>query len=348
MQLDSPEAIPTPAAAPQQCGCGRAFLPGDAFCAGCGSPAGRIEWSLGPGRAGSPVLRVRPGGRFYVVAENRGTAAVRVEVDASQAAGVRLCSGSQRRVAPGQSQTLELEHIVGEEVRGRLTLRSEDAPRGVWWERRTWREADLPLSVRVRVRDERWVAGSPQLLFPAGAPVQYVRIWNDAESERALKVEAPAGYRVAGAELTPGGSIPAPGEGSVELALTVDALVPGSAADESWPLIPGQDAVDLLRLQDAPARGDADAVVAIDFGTRNTSIRVRWRRTLIPTKPVGTVDAVGDRGQSGRFPTQMVLHLREQSFYWGSEAAEYVAAQRMSVDEIAVDNLKTYLREGDE
>ncbi|MCC2671888.1 MAG: hypothetical protein K0Q72_4359, partial [Armatimonadetes bacterium] len=112
-----------------------------------------------------------------------------------------------------------------------------------------------------------------------------------------------------------------------------------------WHPVPECAPIELLRLTSAAAADDADVVVAIDFGTRNTGIRVRWRRTLIPGKPAGTVDAVGDRGDSARFPTQMVLHLKEHSFRWGSEAAEYAAARRMSVDEIAVDNLKTYLRE---
>jgi hypothetical protein len=305
-----------------------------------------VEWSLSPLRDGATAVRVRPGGTFQVVARNLGLAAVRVEVDTAQARGVRVSGGAQRRIAPGQSQAIDLAHVPGQELGGALRLRSEDGARAAWWERYTWREKDVPLATRLQIREERWLAGSPRLLFPPGVSTQYFRVWNDAEAERTLRGTSPAGYRlrVAGQDLSDR-AFGVPAEGSVELALRVDALAPGNSADALWPVLPGGNPIELIRLAADGVADDADVVVAVDFGTRNTGIRVRWRRTLVPSKPAGTVEAVGDRGDNPRFPTQMVLHLREQSFRWGSDAAEYAQARRMSVDEIAVDNLKTYLRE---
>ena len=88
-----------------------------------------------------------------------------------------------------------------------------------------------------------------------------------------------------------------------------------------------------------------DVVIAIDFGTRNTGIRVRWRHA-VPSKPAGTVDFVGDTEGNARFPTAMVLHRREKTFFWGSKAAERIENNLLQApDEVAVTNLKTYMRE---
>jgi molecular chaperone DnaK (HSP70) len=293
------------------------------------------------------VVRLRPGGRFQVVARNIGLATVRVVVDDRDARGLRVAGSAELRVPPGQAQMVELEHLEGAEIGGRLLLRSEDAPRREWWERRAWREAEVPLASRVQVREERWIAGASALVFPPGVERQQVRVWNDADVERELRPDIPSGYRLAtGAEVVGGRSVRFPAERSAELALETEALLPGNVPDAEWQLLPDAAGLPLIRLTTAAGETDADVVVAIDFGTRNTSLRVRWRRTLVSTKPAGTVDAVGDRDDSPRFPTQMVLHLQDLSFRWGSDAAEYALARRMTADEIAVDNLKTYLREG--
>lgn len=302
---------------------------------------------MAPLRPTGEVVRLRPGGSFQVVAHNVGLAAVRVAVDANEARGIRISGSAERRVPPGQSQAIDLEHLEGAEVGGRVLLRSEDAPRREWWERRGWREAEVPLASRVQVREERWISGAKALLFPPGVSRQQIRVWNDADVARELRPGIPSGYRLAtGAEVVGGRLVRFPAEGSAELALEVEALLPGNVPDSNWQLLPDGAGLALIRLNTAAGDSATDVVVAIDFGTRNTSLRVRWRRTLVPSKPAGTVDAVGDRENNPRFPTQMVMHLQDLTFRWGSDAAEYALARRMTPDEIAVDNLKTYLREG--
>jgi hypothetical protein len=326
--------------------CGQALLPGDLYCPDCGQPAGRIEWSLAPAPgAPSGVIRLRPGGRFYLVARNSGVAAAPVDVDPARAQGVHLLGAARRRVNAGQAQAFELAHVPEEEIRGSLLARSEDGPRAEWWERRSWRAHDVRLTLRVVVREEQWVGGSPALLFPPGVRRQYARVWNDAETERSLETESPAGYLVTcGGEA--GRPLPVAAGGSVELAVASAGAGPERAADTQWHPFPEAAPTPILRLASARPDPGADVVVAIDFGTRNTGVRVRWRRPLAPGKPAGTVDAVGDRGDTARFPTQMVLHRQGRTFRWGTEAAEYIAASRMTEGEAPVLNLKTLLREG--
>lgn len=332
--------------------CSTPFQPGDAYCAACGCPSARIDLSLSSDRSlVDGVVRLRPGGRFFLAARNTGFSAARVEVDPSRAQGVSVAGIPSRRVTPGQEQSFELVHEVEHPLGGALLVRSDDGPREHWWERRGWREKEIRLALHVRVREEAWVLGSPALLFPPGVRRQVARVWNDSDHERPFLTEAPAGYRVTSGETAVDQKpLPVPVGESIEVSLR-HAGLPGESPDREWRAGPDGTPIPLIRM--APASGSGapsgpDAVVAIDFGTRNTGIRVRWRRTLVPAKPAGTVDPVGDRGSTPRFPTQMVLHLQERSFRWGSEAAEYIAANRMTPDEIALDNLKTYLREGQE
>jgi hypothetical protein len=328
--------------------------PEDLFCALCGRPTGEVSWALSREREASEAapgeLRVRPGGSFFVRFANSGVAPVRVEADLTGARGVTLEGAAQRRVAPGQSGAFELVHAGGEppvQIGGTLLLRSEDGPRQEWWERRSWREQAVRLSPLVQVRGERWVWGAPALLFPSGVRAQVARVWNDSDQPRALSVAVPSGYRVS----TASGPIdhrplPVPAGESLGLLLQV-ASVAGSSPDTEW-LTPAGERVPIVRMEAPPAEAGDDLVIAIDFGTRNTSIRARWRRTLLPSKPAGTVDVIGDAIGSARFPTQMVLDVHERTFRWGTDAARYIAQNRMTADEVPAENVKTYLREGEE
>src|SRR5205807_6177935 len=95
-----------------------------------------------------------------------------------------------------QAQRFELRHRVGEELRGSVTARSGDGPRREWWEKCGWQSGTFSLATHVHVRDEKWVIGSPTILFPPGVKRQFVRVWNDAEQERLFETEAPSGYHL--------------------------------------------------------------------------------------------------------------------------------------------------------
>lgn len=354
--------------------CGTPPQPDDLYCARCGCPTGFIEWvfSSAPPNGGHegvgvweygsgestptpphphtltlPVtLRIRPGEPFYLVARNVGLAPVRVELDAQRARGVQLQGARTSYVTGGQAQAFELHHRQDERLGGVLAARSEDEPRRNWWERRAWRATDLRLAERIHIQEERWLLGSPAVVFPPGVRRQYVRIWNDSGRERAFHSDSPAGYRL----LCYGNEVahkpPTVGAGNTqELLLEARHVGPHNAADEEWFAGPDGERVPLYRLAGERAEEGAALVVAIDFGTRNTGVRVRWRRTVVPSKPAGTVDVVGDREGSARFPTAMVVHKRERTFYWGAEAASRIDGNRLEADEVAIDNLKTHLRE---
>ncbi|MCC6730226.1 MAG: hypothetical protein IT208_12890 [Chthonomonadales bacterium] len=329
--------------------CAGPLAAGDFHCPRCGGPTGRIEWSLSSGRepALGPVV-VRPGESFYLVASNSGEAGVRVTVDASAASGVRLTGAPSLRVDAGASQAFAFAHLVGSEPGGALTVRSEDAPRREWWERRSWRERKVRLAPHVRVRDERWVLGSATLVFPAGVRRQRLCVWNDSERPRALETQTPAGFRVTHLG-TPLGLTPiaAPAGECVELALEMAPDTPG-APDAQWAGGPAGQSVPIVRLPMPAVAPGADLVVAMDFGTRNTRVRVRWRRALVATRPAGAVDAVGDRGDAPWFPSEMVLDERERGFRWGSDAARHSQLSPLAAGEVHVENLKTDLREGTE
>jgi hypothetical protein len=292
---------------------------------------------------------LRPGERFYAVATNVGTAPARVELDMRRARGLRLTGVGVSHVPPQQWQAFEMQHLVGQDLGGMLVARSRDGLRQQWWERSSWRQTEFRLPGPVRIRAERWICGSPAVIFPPGVRMQYARFWNDAEQDRDFYAEIPAGYRV----LNFGNEIdrkpPKVGAGSaLELMVQVLPRTQGGAPDAAWIPEPDMEPLPLIRLESQRREAGADVIVGVDFGTRNTGVRVRWRRTLIATKPEGTVDVVGDRAGSARFPTEMVIHLRERHFLWGGEADAYIQANRLTTDEFAVENLKTNLREGDE
>jgi hypothetical protein len=292
---------------------------------------------------------LRPGERFYAVATNVGTSAARVELDVRRARGLRLVGVGASHVPAQQWQAFELQHIVGADLGGLLVARSRDGLRQEWWERASWQQKEFRLPGPVRIRAERWICGSPALVFPPGVRMQYARFWNDAEQERPYYADTPAGYRVLNFGTPIDRTPPQVGVGAA-LELVVQPLPRGQGGmpDTTWTPEPDREAVPLIRLESARREVGADVIVGIDFGTRNTSVRVRWRRTLTPVKPEGTVDVVGDRVGSARFPTEMVVHLRERHFLWGSEADAYIQTNRLADDEFPVENLKTNLREGDE
>jgi hypothetical protein len=281
---------------------------------------------------------------LFVVAANQGVAPVRVELETEGLTGFQLVGGISRRVAPGSSQSYELKHVPGEEIRGALKLRSEDARRETWWQRRAWRTKDLRPARHVHLHEERWRLGTETVLFPPGVRRQSVRIWNDSDRERRLDLDAPHGYRLISiGKVAEQHALAVPPQKSADI--EVQAL--GSSNPETqWEALADRPPLSLIRMRDPRPDGGADVVVAIDFGTRNTGVRVRWRRTLVPSKPAGTVDAVGDRGSAARFPTQMVLNVNERGMRWGKDAADYIAASRMTSEEIAVGNLKSALRAG--
>jgi hypothetical protein len=329
--------------------CNNPLVATDSYCAQCGRPSGCIRWTLSAARQpGVTPILLRSGESFYLVAQNVGLAQVRIELDTRHIRGARLQGMTTGYVEGRQSLAFELQHLTGEDLGGVLVARSRDALRREWWERASWRQEEFRLPGIVRVRDEKWILGSEAVVFPPGVRQQAARVWNDAERERVFYSEIPVGYRALhAAQAVTKTDLKVPAGQSLELILQALPRAQGNAApDKEWRLGPDAKPIPVIRLESPPRPPGPDAVVAIDFGTRNTSVRVRWRRTLLATKPEGAVDIIGDKAGSARFPTEMVVHKKDRSFLWGTEAAAAIQANRLAEDEFAVDNLKTHLRVG--
>ena len=326
--------------------CRTPFGASDAFCAVCGNPSGQIVWSLSSVREpkGENSILIRPGDTFYLIAANVGLSPVRVEVDTANLRGAILEGVGSGAVAAAQWLAFPLTHTVAAELGGILTLRSRDSQRKEWWQRSDWRGSELRMPHTLRVREERWILGSEAILFAPDSPYQSLRIWNDAERVREYTPDTPAGYRVRHSSNTPTLKLGA-GQ-SAELLLQPLGKTQSGSPDSTWRL--DGTTLPIIRVEGAKREAGADAIVALDFGTRNTGIRIRWRRTLVAGKPDGTVDALGDVANSSRFPTEMVVERNERRLLWGSAAADAIRGNRLGENEFAVENLKTFLREGRE
>lgn len=323
------------------------FHQGDRYCAFCGRVAAIVTWYIANGKEPSaePVW-LKQDGSFFVIAHNTGTASVKVEISLARTTGLALQGISTRHLGPGAKHAFEITTVPGTSVTGHLIARSYDKPPDPrqWWRRDLCNEQTLVLSEHVRLQghQDQWVIGSPTILFPPQSRQQVVRIWNDAPEKRTFDAETPSGYRLTsmGVPLSHQGvSIGA--HGTSELVFTIDRQYGSMTPDTEWLAEPDAEPVPIIRLPPPKPEAGPVAIVAIDFGTRNTGVRVRWRRTVTSAKPAGTVDVIGD----ARFPTVMVLNKTDSFFLWGEEAARHVRSA-LADDQIEVDNLKTHLRKG--
>jgi molecular chaperone DnaK (HSP70) len=172
-----------------------------------------------------------------------------------------------------------------------------------------------------------------------------VRIWNDSERARTFDTDIPAGYQVMHQTTDVDKKAPElPANSSVELVVEAISERAIKDADSNWLIGPEEERVGLHRLAAAPNEAGPDIVLSIDFGTRNTGVRIRWRHELVVGKPKGLVEAIGDRDGNPRFPTEMAMHRAGRSFQWGSDVPRGI----LPADVIRISNLKTYLRVGAE
>ncbi len=335
--------------------CENALEGDDRYCVRCGQTTAQIRWSSSlDSRPGTGAVVLPPDGTFYLVAHNSGSDAVNVRVDVTRLHGLRLVGKTAARVDRQQSVAFALQPLPQESLSGFITLVSDDGPRphpsalapqSPWWEFHAEREQRLRANELVRVVVDRWIVGSATLLFPPGVRRQYVRLWNDADQVRSFDSDVPTGYRLTNVTLPIDRKAPEVfAHGTIEIVAEALPERVAKGADQEWSAGPEAEPILLRRLESAVDEAGADVVIAIDFGTRNTGVRVRWRHGLVAGKPRGTVDVIGDRDGKARFPTEMAMHRNGRSFRWGSEVSRGMLAQ----DEIRIGNLKTLLRVNEE
>ena len=323
----------------------------DRFCTRCGQTTAQIRWSSSlDTRPGSGAVVLPQSGAFYLVAQNTGGDSIRVRVDTTRLRGLSLIGNAEARADRRQSVTFALRYLPEESIGGFVTLWSDDAPRphpsahepqNPWWEVRMPRQQRLRAEDLVRVAVARWIVGSTSLLFPPGVRRQYLRIWNDADQQRSFVSDVPTGYRITNLTLPIDKKSPDVfAHGHVELIAEAPLEHLAKGADREWLAGPEAEVIPLQRLGSVADNVGEDVVIAIDFGTRNTGVRARWRHSLVEGKLRGTVDIIGDQSGNARFPTEMALHRKGRSFRWGSE----VPRGMLGPDEIRIRNLKTLLR----
>ena len=335
--------------------CGAPLEPDDRFCPLCGQTTGRILWSSSlTAQPGDGITILPAGETLYIVANNVGGDAVPVRIDTTRLRGLSPVGRTEARAEPRQTVAFALQHQPDTTPAGIVALISEDGPRphpaaqnpnGHWWERRAERQEQWRAQEFVRVAADSWVVGSPTLLFPPGVRRQYVRVWNDSDRARAFASDVPMGYKITNVTMPIEKKAPdlSP-RGSVELVAEALLVRGPQEVDREWLAGPEAEPVPIRRLSAASGEAGADVIIAIDFGTRNTGVRVRWRHELFAGKPKGAVNIIGDRDGNARFPTEMALHRNGRSFRWGSE----VPKGRLAKDEIRISRLKTLLRVNEE
>ncbi len=323
----------------------------DRFCTQCGQTTAQIRWSSSlDARPGTGTVVLPPSGSLSLVAENTGGYAIRVRVDTARLRGLRLIGNAEAHADRRQSVAFALRHVPEETISGFVVLWSDDGhrphpsaqePQSPWWEVCAARQKRLRAQEFVRIVADRWILGSPNLLFPPGVRKQYVRIWNDAEQNRSFVSDVPGGYRITNLTLPiEKRASEVFAHGQIELIAEAPLEHLAKGADREWLAGPDVEAIPLVRLDSPTGAVGEDVVIAIDFGTRNTGVRARWRHSLVEGKPKGTVDIIGDRNGNGRFPTEMALHRNGRSFRWGSD----VPRGMLGPEEIRIRNLKTLLR----
>ena len=335
--------------------CKSPLSPDDRFCTQCGQTTARIYWYSSPDNQPREGASAIPeGGVFYLVAQNAGNDVARVAVDPTRLRGLRLVGSFEAWVERRQSVAFCLQHVEGEPVGGVVSMMSEDGqrprpsardPLAHWWEPRGMRQQQYRAQTIVRIVNDRWIVGAPNVLFPPGVRRQYVRIWNDSERARTFDTDIPAGYQVMYQATDVDKKAPElSANSSAELIVEAISERAIKDSDSNWLIGPEEETLGLHRLPALPREAGPDIVLAIDFGTRNTGVRIRWRHELVVGKPKGLVEPIGDRDGSPRFPTEMAMHRTGRSFQWGSDVPRGI----LPTDVIRICNLKTYLRVGAE
>ena len=320
------------------------------FCPVCGLPTGQVIWFLSSSKNGEPAerLTLTPGGTFFLIAKLTSGSPITAKVDLTSSRGVNFIGKhSERTVDLNRPAIFEFNcPIDGQSLAGniKLLLKNGIRNRQEWWLKETWSIPEIfKISNRIIIRENRWEIGNPVVLFLPDILEQSCFLWNNSEAERDLIADSPDNFKVSHF------TIPIERTNvqvnSDELAPLSIRVIQGQISANNlyeWNIPDNPETIKLLKMPRVEEDNSVDLVIAIDYGTRNCGIRARWRKDFPKyNKTKDQIDIIGTE----RFPSSMVLHKREQVFYWGEEAATKIE-QHLRADKnlIAVENLKTDLR----
>ncbi|HEY3266436.1 MAG TPA: hypothetical protein VGM37_05890 [Armatimonadota bacterium] len=312
---------------PYLCACGAA-VDGFSFCPVCGRRAARLTPT-------APVsVRLPAGQRTFTIPLSKAGPGVLPYRARVRGAGLLLRYGAQGRLADSpQTLTLEIAEGAPDHLEGALILETANAARAErWWDEDVFQALEVPVRVS-RAAPASVRVPARRLAFPEGAPVQALSIWNTGEAEAEASLQLPPGFAREGAE----GAVRVPPGGFS----TVEIRRTGSARGTLRIAAPGGEfAVALEPIEARRAGGpQPDIIVGLDFGTSNSSILLRDRRTE-------TVQAVGpadpDTGLPlPRFPSVLWVGARGAAAV-GAEALE---RQARGEDGFLVRGIKTLMRQ---
>lgn len=173
--------------------------------------------------------------------------------------------------------------------------------REAWWEEEVWEHRDIPFRITTRAPAQLELPVQ-RLLFPESQPRQRLYIWNRGDLSALVTLQAPVGFTVAGdSGETTVALVIVPSGGFAEVVVSRGPHATGGILRAQWE--GGEHSVALEALQNRTGGFRPDHIVGIDFGSANTSVRLRDLKS-------GEVIAVGPPNYSGEIP------LRFPSALW--------------------------------
>lgn len=309
-------------------------MDGSQFCPRCGRRSGRLadiapqsphlmpdklEWDL-------PLRNIGPGALPY-----------RVEVSTPHVEIIGTPSG-ELMGGKDRAVRLRLRPDAPAQVTAVVTLWARDAARSHWWIKDAEREIRVPITVTRRQSAALYVPAQV-LLFADAAPAQCLHMYNQGDEPTAVTMQAPPAFTVSKTRDLPGErvlSINLEGRGSASVWITRTSQI---GAERILEVSCGAQkfAVELRPLL-PPSRAlfKPDYVVGIDFGTSNTSLRLR--KVAAPDEdPI----VIGEE----RFPSVLFINpAYPKNAVIGNEARNAWNDPTQPDDVFLVEGIKTLVR----
>jgi len=314
--------------------CNLVLTDGYQFCPRCGRRSGRLA-DLPPQVIS--LLPAQPEWDLPLHNLGPGTLPFRVEVSTPHVEVIGTPSGE---MSGGKERTvrLRLHPDAPAQVTAVVTVWARDAERSRWWIKDEEREVRAPLTITRRQAAHIHVPAQT-LLFADAVPTQCLSLFNEGDEPAVVLVQAPPAFTVSQATSSPGErvlSLTIDGHGSVMVWITKAAII---GAERTLEVACGSQkfTVDLRPLL-PPVRTlfKPDYVVGIDFGTRNTSLRLR-KVAVSEEEPI----SIGE----DRFPSALFINpAYPQNAVIGSDAVNAWNDPTQPEDVFLVEGIKTLVR----
>ena len=314
--------------------CNLVLTDGYQFCPRCGRRSGRLA-DLPP--QAISLLPAQPEWDLPLRNLGPGTLPFRVEVSTPHVEVIGTPSGE---MSGGKERTvrLRLHPDAPAQVTAVVTVWARDAERSRWWIKDEEREVRAPLTITRRQAAHIHVP-TQTLLFADAVPTQCLSVFNEGDEPAVVLVQAPPAFTVSHATSLAGErvlSLTIEGHGSATVWVTKAAVI---GAERTLEVACGSQkfTVDLRPLL-PPVRTlfKPDYVVGIDFGTRNTSLRLR--KVAAPDEdPI----SIGE----DRFPSALFINPSyPQNAVIGSDAVNAWNDPTQPEDVFLVEGIKTLVR----